>query len=262
MSSETDPVPPVPQHTPPINERDNLKRFENNWMQWFLLLRDKINIINALIVNFSGITGNGFLVLQNSINWFTRSLVQGAGISLTNADGTAGDPTIAHGDTSSVSDLTSNNSGTTVLQDFSIAFDTFGHVQSVSVGTVDITTVLPTLDHGTYTPTLTNVTNVTSSTASVCQYLRVGDSVTVSGRIDATPTAGGGTLSRVDISLPIASNFTLAAQCAGAGSFSQSTGITSAQIIGDTTNDRAIFQFNSNVTASTAGLFTFTYRIV
>ena len=65
MSIETDPVPPLPQHTPPINKRDGaLERFENTWMQWFQTVRDKINIINALVVNFSGITGNGFIVIQ------------------------------------------------------------------------------------------------------------------------------------------------------------------------------------------------------
>lgn len=139
MSVESDPVPPLPQHTPPINKRAGaLERFENNWMQWFTAVRNKINIINALIVNFSKITGNGFIVLQNSANWFTRTLVQGTGIVITNADGTAGDPIIDHADTSSVSDLNSNNSGTVVLQDFSIAFDSMGHVQSVAVGTTDL----------------------------------------------------------------------------------------------------------------------------
>jgi hypothetical protein len=139
MSIETDPVPPLPQHTPPINKRDGaLERFENNWMQWFNVVRNKINIINALLVNFSNITGNGFIVLENSLNWFTRTLVPGTGISITDADGTVGDPTISHADTSSVSDLTVNNSGTTVIQDFSITFDSMGHVTGISIESVDV----------------------------------------------------------------------------------------------------------------------------
>lgn len=138
MSIETDPVPPVPSHTPPVNKKDNLERFENNWTQWFVQLRDKINIINTLIVNLSNLTGNGIVVIQNSLNWFTRSLVQGSGITITNADGTAGDPTIAHADTSSVANLTSDNSNGVVIQDVTFTFDTFGHVTGATVGTVNL----------------------------------------------------------------------------------------------------------------------------
>src|SRR5688500_4743620 len=39
---------------------------------------------------------------------------------------------------------------------------------------------LPVLTSGTYTPTLTNTTNLDGSTAYECQYLRVGNTVTVS----------------------------------------------------------------------------------
>jgi hypothetical protein len=96
MSVEADPIPPLPQHTPPINKAAGaLERFETNWMQWFNVLRNKINIINALIVNFSNLTGDGFIVLSNSIDWFTRTLQQGNGIIITDADGTSNDPTIA-----------------------------------------------------------------------------------------------------------------------------------------------------------------------
>lgn len=42
---------------------------------------------------------------------------------------------IAHADTSSVSDLTSDNSGGTFIQDISLTFDTFGHVTGASVAT-------------------------------------------------------------------------------------------------------------------------------
>lgn len=120
---------------------------------------------------------------------------------------------------------------------------------------------IPTLDHGTYTPTLTNGANVSSSIASQCQYLRVGNTVTVSGRIDIAPTAGGGTQTVVGISLPIASNFSSSANLAGSGGFGQNPYAT-ALILADTTNDRASFNFHSNVAASTAALFTFTYLVI
>jgi hypothetical protein len=62
------------------------------------------------------------------------------------------------------------------------------------------------LRSGTYTPTLTNGTNVSSSTAYVCQWKRVGNVVTVSGRVDIDPTATGATV--LGISLPVASALT------------------------------------------------------
>src|SRR3990167_10996405 len=68
----------------------------------------------------------------------------------------------------------------------------------------------------TYTPTLTNVFNVAASTAYACQYMRVGNVVTVSGQVDIDPTAAS-TYTELDISLPIASAFTATNQLGGVG---------------------------------------------
>ena len=67
---------------------------------------------------------------------------------------------------------------------------------------------------GTYTPTLTNVTNVAASTARLCTWTRIGNVVAVSGQLDIDLTT---TLlaSEVDMSLPIASAFTTAYQLGG-----------------------------------------------
>lgn len=59
---------------------------------------------------------------------------------------------------------------------------------------------------GTYTPTLTAVANVSTSTPSVMQWLRVGNTVTVSGRVDVKATAVA--LTQIGISLPVASALT------------------------------------------------------
>lgn len=68
---------------------------------------------------------------------------------------------------------------------------------------------------GTYTPTLTNNVNVAASTAYVWQWMRVGNVVTVSGKIDIDPTASGGTVTRVDATVPISSSFNAAEQAGG-----------------------------------------------
>lgn len=114
---------------------------------------------------------------------------------------------------------------------------------------------------GTYTPTLTNVTNVTASTAYTCQWFRVGDVVTVSGKIDITPTAAG--LIQIGLSLPVASALTSDEQCAGAGApHTAGTGLRALAIRGDAANDRAILSSDVPNTTVTAWYFQFSYRVI
>lgn len=112
---------------------------------------------------------------------------------------------------------------------------------------------------GTYTPTLTNVTNLAASTAYVCQYIRVGSVVTVSGRVDIDPTAVGAT--ELGITLPIASNLGALEDCAGTAAASGIAG-QSAAIAGDLTNNRAKLVYVAADITNQPMYFTFTYRII
>lgn len=112
---------------------------------------------------------------------------------------------------------------------------------------------------GTYTPTLFSVTNVAANTAYVCNYLRVGNSVTVSGKVDIDPTSTG--VTQLGISLPIASLLTAAEQCAGVAAASGIAGM-SAAILGDATNDRAELQYIAVDVTNKAMYFTFTYTLL
>jgi len=110
---------------------------------------------------------------------------------------------------------------------------------------------------GTYTPTLTNTTNLDASTAYLNQYMRVGSVVTVSGRVDMDPTATGNT--ELGVTLPIASDVSGTEQVAGVF---HGLGTTEPGVIfGDATNNRATFQHNAVGTANRTFYFTFTYRI-
>ncbi len=111
---------------------------------------------------------------------------------------------------------------------------------------------------GTYLPTLTNAGNVAASTAYSAQYMRVGDTVTVSGRVDIDPTAGA-TNSALFMSLPIASNFANANELGGSGS---SLSSESLRIIADATGDRAQINLTPASAANATYSFTFTYRII
>lgn len=113
---------------------------------------------------------------------------------------------------------------------------------------------------GTYTPALTNVTNIDASTAFACQFIRVGNVVTVSGTVNIDTTAAT-TATELGISLPIASNFTSYIQCCGAATAQIADG--SAVVQGDSTNDRASLRFsNAGTTDNRSWFFTFTYVIL
>ena len=113
---------------------------------------------------------------------------------------------------------------------------------------------------GTYTPTLTNVANLSASTAYECQYMRVGSVVTVSGRVDIDPILAA-TSTQLGISLPVASNIGAVEDCAGTA-FASGIAAQGAAILGDATNDRAQLQYVAGDITNQAMYFTFTYQVV
>jgi len=112
---------------------------------------------------------------------------------------------------------------------------------------------------GTYTPALTNSLNVAASTAYQCQYMRVGNTVTVSGKVDVDPTAGGAV--QLGISLPIASNLGAVEDCAGVAAAPGIAG-QSAAIVGNIANDRAEMQWVAVDVTNQPMYFTFSYQVI
>jgi hypothetical protein len=113
---------------------------------------------------------------------------------------------------------------------------------------------------GTYTPSLTNATNVTSSTAVECQYMRVGNVVTVSGQVTIQSTASGNVA--LGMSIPVASNFTQGRQASGFVQDAAAGGSITGAIIADTTNDRLEIRYVAAAGASTTFAVHFTYRVI
>lgn len=112
---------------------------------------------------------------------------------------------------------------------------------------------------GTYTPTLTNTTNISASTARLATYVRIGNVVTVSGQVDIDPTSTGAVL--LGLSLPIGTNFSTAYQLGGASS---SFGIANESygIEADPTNDRASVKNTAVSTANHTVTYTLTYQLI
>lgn len=119
-------------------------------------------------------------------------------------------------------------------------------------GTCDATTFLRgdgscqvpsgTATTGTFTPTCTAVSNVSSTTCSLSQYIRVGNTVTFALALSADPAGTGSTI--VEVSLPIASAFTTNLQASGTCTTPNSNfGV----LVSDATDDR----FQIDITAVT-----------
>ncbi len=134
-----------------------------------------------------------------------------------------------------------------------------GSVTITGTGSINAS-VLENVSSGTYTPTLTNVTNISASTPYECQYLRVGNVVTVSGKVDIDTTLAVGTASELGMSLPIASAFTAEENCGGTASSPAAASLVSA-IRADATNDRAAMVFSAISLSNDSYFFEFSYLV-
>ena len=112
---------------------------------------------------------------------------------------------------------------------------------------------------GTYTPTLTHTTNVGASTAYSMLYLRVGDIVFVSGRVDIDADAAGDT--SLGMSLPIGSRFALDGDCSGV--FNQyGSAAEQGVVYANTTSYIANINYYAVSTSNQAGRVFFMYKII
>lgn len=123
-----------------------------------------------------------------------------------------------------------------------------------------VVSVDATLVAGTYTPTATNVTNITSSTPNVTSYSRVGNVVTEAGTITVTNTLA--VASEVDVSLGVASNLAATTDLNGTATM-DSTASVNMYIKGDATNDRASIFFTSAGVGQTSTIYySFQYKVI
>lgn len=113
---------------------------------------------------------------------------------------------------------------------------------------------------GTYTPTYTIGTGLDSITASACQWLRVGNVVTVSGFAQLNATTANA-LVQFRATLPIASAFTSSIQLGGVAAEGDVGGGV-FRIAADDAEDKALFSGEMS-TANTDNIsFSFTYLVL
>ena len=130
-----------------------------------------------------------------------------------------------------------------------------------SAGTVKKVLLTNIAPSGTYTPTLTNTTNVAASAVTgPFQYMRVGNIVAVAGNITIDPTAAAPTATEIGISLPVTSNFGAATDASGCGTAQSSN--TVGSFSADSTNDRVSMAFQATSSANTSWRVTFMYQVI
>ncbi len=112
---------------------------------------------------------------------------------------------------------------------------------------------------GVYTPTLTNTTNVTSSTPYQCTYTRNDSVVTVTGKVDVVTTAAVATV--LTISLPVASNLASTVDLNGLGNPTSAIAVN-GYVEGNSTSDTAQLKFVAlSIAGSGTIFFTFSYVV-
>lgn len=115
---------------------------------------------------------------------------------------------------------------------------------------------------GTWTPTLTNTTNVGASTAYLSSYIAVGSAVICMAKVNVDTTSAT-TDTVLGISLPIASDFANDFELNGVAAMLVPTNLTSAgRIFADTTNNRATLTFNAVGAANYTWSLIFMYRVI
>lgn len=214
-----------------------------------------------------GDTGNGGEMNFNGGNSGTQSgnggLIQFAGGNAMGSVGNGGDLTFAPGNKAS-----SGTVGHIIFVDPSnikAIIDTSALASSDKTFTYPNTSgtlaLTSNFASGTYAPTRSAEANLDSNvTMSVAQYLRVGNTVTVSGRFTADPTTTT-TATSFETTLPIASNVGTPEDIAGVA-FCGNVLSQGAEVIGVAANNTAKVQWVAGDVTSQTWSYTYTYRVI
>lgn len=128
-------------------------------------------------------------------------------------DGTNNRVGVLNGSPSEALDVTGNIRFSGALMPNNSAGSSGQFLRSAGAGSPPTWATIPSIDAGTNTPTPTGLTNVDGATTSSSQYLRVGNTVTVSFQFTVNPTATG--LTELELTPPIPSDFTQTYRASG-----------------------------------------------
>lgn len=211
-----------------------------------------ISVPAAPVTSVNGLAG---AVVLNTTNITEAS-------NLYYTDGRVGTYLTTNGYT--VKSVTSGGTGASVFNNTSTGVTTLRAINGTGLITVtqntnDITVSAPLILNGTYTPTITNIANIQAVTGFLCMYTRIGDTITVRGRINIDPTTNGAATS-VELTLPVASNLAAIGDLSGVSGCADTQ--QSGALFGNIATDRAVLGFSAGSNAARDHYFTFTYRVL
>lgn len=93
----------------------------------------RIMYVPPNVVALEKAVGAGLFAVTGPATGAFREITAGDGIDVSDGDGVAGDPIVAHADTSNVTDVSTSNTGGVFIQNLAFTFDQFGHVTGVTV---------------------------------------------------------------------------------------------------------------------------------
>lgn len=129
---------------------------------------------------------------------------------------------------------------------------------STSTGWSLINTSNYTSSSGTWLPSVTSTTNLSAASAYVGQWIRIGNVVTASGRIDVDPTAADVTV--LSLTLPVNTAFSSVADAAGVA-FAPGIAGQGAALRGIVPGTVAM-EWIAVDTSNQSMYYTFTYKVI
>ena len=166
-------------------------------------------------------------------------------------------------------DGSANASAALTLANTAVTPASYGSATSIPSFTVDSKgrltaasgNTIPIIASGTWTPTVSGVSNISAATPYLGQYIRIGNVVTCSVKVDITNF--GASQAKLGISLPVASNLGADYDLAGtANPLATTTGYEPGVVYADAVNDRAEIAYMSPGATPVSWWVTFTYKVI
>lgn len=168
-------------------------------------------------------------------------------------------------DNTNSSTFTQTPTGFAMTDDLTVPDEAFGSGWNGSLEVPTKNAIFDIFGDGTpsniYSPTASAPSNLDSTPTATGRYMRIGNTVVVSGTFLANPTAGGNT--SFELSLPFASNFSTSDQAAGMFTINGAIAVwEGGSILAEPTNNTLKFEWEATNTVGQTYTWQVMYQII